>query len=170
MKNTITIIMLAITLLAMLIGMSSCYTERAAQRQVDKAHHKYPLVAAKFCAEKYVPTDSVSIVKEYIPGKDVIHTDTVVETQVVADTITVTKYITKISRVTDTLRDTKYVVQENKAAIKLLQSENRKLSDANLLLGSKLSAWRNWALAGWGLLLLLVLWRIVSAYLKFGNI
>ena len=159
--------MLAITLLAMLIGMSSCYTERTAQRQVDKAHHKYPLISAKFCADKYAPVDSVSVVTEYITGKDIIHTDTIVETEIVADTITVTKYITKSSRITDTVRDTKYVVQENKAAVKLLQSENSQLTSKNIVLGSRLSVWRYWALAGWGLLLLLVLWKIIRAYLKF---
>src|ERR1043165_2466068 len=148
MKNTITKIMIAISVIAAIIGLAACYTGRTAQRQIDKAHHQYPLTAAKFCADTYAATDSVSVVKEYIQGKDMVQTDTVVETRFNTDTVTVTRFITRNIKTTDTLRDTKYVVQENKAAIALLQAENQTTKEQNLVLTGQLNTWRKWALLG----------------------
>lgn len=117
-----------ITALAMLFCLGSCYTERIAQKHVDKAHYRYPTVPAKFCSEKYPPADSVSIVKEYIQGEDLVFTDTLLEIHHLQDTLILTKYITKTVRTTDTLRDTRYVQQENKALITLRDAEIKKLN------------------------------------------
>lgn len=164
MKNTITKIMIVISLAAMILGMSSCYTARTAERQVDKAHHKHPHVPAKFCAERFPPIDSISIIKEYIQGKDVVFTDTLVERNYLLDTLILTKYITKTVKTTDTVRDTKYVQQENKAMLVLKKSEIKELGTQVAMLTHSRDSWRKWALVLAGILVLYVLFRIIKLY------
>jgi choline kinase len=156
--------MLALTGVAMLLGMGSCYTERTAQKQVDKAHHRYPAVPAKFCSEKYPPTDSVSMVKEYIQGEDFVFADTLLEIHHLRDTTVLTKYITKTIRTTDTLRDTKYVQQENKALVSLKEAEIKNLNKNLTSATNSRDNWRRWALVFGGILLLYTTFRIVRYY------
>ena len=164
MKNTITKIMIAISLAAMILGMSSCYTARTAERQVDKAHHKYPAVPAKFCAERFPPLDSISIITEYIQGEDIVYTDTLVERNYMLDTLILTKYITKTVKTTDTLRDTKYVQQENKALLVVKDAEIQELSKEVVVLNQSRNSWRKWTLVLGVLLVSYVLFRIIKLY------
>ncbi len=164
MKNTITKIMIAISLGAMLLGMGSCYTARTAERQVDKAHHKYPEVPAKFCSERFPPLDSISIVKEYIQGEDIVYTDTLVERNYTLDTLILTKYITKTVKTTDTLRDTKFVQQENKSLLLFKDSEIKGLTEKVITLEQSRDGWRKWALMLAGILAAYVMFRIVKLY------
>lgn len=157
--------MIAISAVAMLLGMSSCYTEHKAQKQVDKAHHRYPTVPAKFCSEQYPPKDSVSVVKEYLQGEDVIITDTMIMLHQLRDTVVLTKYITKTIRTTDTLRDIKYVQQENKAALTLKEAELRRLNTKLNSVTDSRNNWRKWSLALGGVILLYVCFRLVRYYL-----
>lgn len=164
MKNIITKIMIAVSLAAMVLGMSSCYTARTAERQVDKAHHKYPAVPAKFCAERFPPLDSISIITEYIQGEDIVYTDTLVERNYILDTLTLTKYITKTVKTTDTLRDTKYVQQENKAMLVLKDRKIKELTEQVITLTHSRNSWRKWALVLAGILALYVLFRFIKLY------
>jgi hypothetical protein len=165
MKTLITKIMIALTLVAMLLGMSSCYTERTAQKQVDKAHHRYPDVPAKFCSDIYPPTDSVSVVKEYLQGEDHVFTDTLMEFHHLHDTLILTKYITKTIKTTDTLRDTRYVQQENKALVALRDAELKTLNSQLLSITDSRNNWRRYALILSGILALYALFRIAKYYL-----
>jgi hypothetical protein len=165
MKDLITIIMITVALVMMIIGCNSCYTERTAQRQVDKAHHRYPLVPATFCSERYPPTDSISIVKEYIPGEDLVFTDTLVEFQTLRDTAVVTKYITRTVRTTDTLRYTRYVQQENKAGLIVKDAVIKKCSEENALLRQSNDSKTCWLWILGGILGMYLLYRLVRLYL-----
>lgn len=145
---------------------TGCYTERTAQRQVDKAHHRYPMVPAKFCAEHYDPTDSTHVIKEYIQGEDIVFTDTVTEVMNLTDTVTIVKYVTRTVKTTDTLRDTKYVQVENKAAVKVLED---KLTSETLRAGQfeqSRSTWRLWCCIGWGIIGVAVAYVIIKLFVK----
>jgi uncharacterized protein YneF (UPF0154 family) len=165
MRNTITIIMIILSLLMMLVGMSACYTEQKAMKQVDKAQRLFPAVPAKHCYEKYPPLDSVSIVKEFIPGQDVVINDTVWETEVSFDTVLLTRYITKAVKSTDTFRDTRYVQVENKVGHVLRDARIAELSKENAVLQSQKASLnrRVWILGC--LLGLFVAYKVVRLYL-----
>lgn len=165
MKDLITRIMIAISVAAMVLGMSSCYTERKAQEQVDKAHHRYPAVPAKFCSEQYPPKDSVSVLKEYLQGEDVVFTDTLIMLHHLQDTVVLTKYITKTIKTTDTLRDTRYVQQENKALLTLKETELRTVNTKLTSVTDSRDDWRRWTLILGGVLVLYIAFRVVRYYL-----
>ena len=166
MKNTITGILIFLAFVMMLLGMSSCYTERTAQRQVSKAHYKYPGVPARLCADVYPPKDSVSLVREYIQGEDVVFFDTVVETQLFSDTVTMIKYVTKTVRTTDTLRDTKYVQLENRAKIELKDVEIKRLNHINTALEQMNELQRCWLWILGGVMVAYLVYMLVRIYLR----
>lgn len=53
-------------ILCVILLISSCYTQDKATRQVYRAHLKYPIVGARFCANVYPTRESI----QYIKGKD----------------------------------------------------------------------------------------------------
>ncbi len=114
---------LYITLLCLYF--SSCYTKRTAIRQVLRAQMEYPAVVAKGCAEWYPPRDSTVIQKEYIPGKDIIITDTVkvdcAEPGNIGKTIYV-PYDKEVLRV-DTYKYTVNKTVENTAKVSVLETD-----------------------------------------------
>ncbi len=161
MRNQVTNIVIALTIF---FGSVGCYTERKAERQVDKAHHQYPGVPAKFCADVYPPRDSIGVIKEYIQGEDVIVTDTVVQTEFKNDTLVITHYITRFVNNTDTFRDTKYIQLENKAAIVVKDGQIGLLKIEGSKISTSRNTWRTWALVGWGIVALLAVWKILKIY------
>lgn len=165
MKDLFTKIMIAVSIVAMLLGMSSCYTEHVAQRQVDKAQHRYPAVPAKFCSEQYPPKDSMSVVKEYLQGEDVVFTDTLIMLHHAQDTVVLTKYITKTVKTTDTLRDTRYVQQENKALLTLKETELKTLNTKLTTVTDSFKDWRSWTLILGGMVILYIVFRAIRYYL-----
>ncbi|HYD19937.1 MAG TPA: hypothetical protein VEB40_00575 [Flavipsychrobacter sp.] len=166
MKNIITKMMIIVAFAMMLLGVSSCYTERTAQRQVSKAHNKYPEVSARLCADVYAPKDSVSLVREYIQGEDVVFLDTVTETQMFSDTVALVKYVTKTVLTTDTLRDTKYVQLENKAKIELKDVEIKRLNHINTALEQMNELLRCWLWILGGVVAAYLVYMLVRIYLR----
>lgn len=151
-----------VTAVLLTVAFASCYTQRTAERQVDKAHHKYPTVPAKFCSDKYPPQDSVSIVKEYIQGEDIIVLDTVVNDNYISDSIIITKYITKTITKTDTIRDTKYIQMENKAKVTILEAENSALVSKVEASDADRDKWRKRFYHACGALALVILVGIIK--------
>lgn len=162
-KKIMTIVVLVLTGVMMLIGICGCYTQRSAQKQLDKVRRHYPAVLANDCGQLYPPTDSISVSREIIPGRDIVVVDTAWHTGAASEGPT--KYITKVVRRADTIRDTRYVQVENKAALAAAGSQTQKLERENhlLLADKRRYKWWLWVLGGaWALL---VAYKVVRLYL-----
>jgi len=156
----------AFFLFCLWLFLTGCHTAKSDTKKVAAVDYRHPLVLAGYCASKYPPTDSTSIVKEYIQGEDIVFSDTVVRYEMHSDTVFATKWLTKTIKTTDTIRDTRYVQQENKALIVLRDAE-LKVCGAELIKKTESrDNWRMWALIGWGIIGLSVIVWIVRTYLK----
>lgn len=166
MKTIVTKLMIAISAAMMLLGMSSCYTKRVAERQVDKAHRRYPLVTAGLCSGIFDGRDSVSVVKEYLPGTETVRVDSFVEEQYIRDTNVIERLVVRTVRKVDTVRDTRYVQVANKAELRLKEEELQDLREDNyrLVAGNRNKA--RWLTILGGLIAVYVLFRLGRMYLS----
>lgn len=154
-------------ILALLVwGLSGCYTQRTAERQTDKAHHKYPLVVAKKCAETYPCKDSVHYQTEYIQGDAVMFVDTVTEVYSTIDTVTIVKYLTKTIERIDTVRDVKYIQQTDKAKEAVLKGENEQLKKDLIIMTDSRDDWRLWAIILGSIIALWLVWKLAKGYVS----
>lgn len=149
---------------ALIAAFSSCHTVKSDTAKLSKIDYRHPLVPANFCASKYPPKDSTSIVKEYIQGEDVVRLDTVTEYQyeTISDTVYATKYITKTVTKTDTLRDTRYIKEENKARIVVLNAEIDKYKDTVIRLTDSRNDWRLWCLVLGGAWIAYIIFKVIK--------
>lgn len=164
----ITILVISAVIAFILLTMPSCYTARTAERQVDKAHHRYPLVPAKYCADHFDPTDSASTIVEYLQGDTLVFTDTLIQS--VTDTIDATVYVYKTIVNTRTVHDTvktkEYVKTENKAKIVVLEAEKGKLQTANAELSTTLGIRTKWLWILGGLICAFLVYKVASRFIK----
>lgn len=143
-----------------------CNTVKRDTRSAYKIHYRNPKVLQRYCSDTYPPTDSVSIQKEYIQGEEHIDTLLAQDTLVFNDTVFIMRTVTKTVTATDTLRDTKYVVQVNKAGIALRDDQIVELTKSNTELTQSNNNKKRtiWILGG--LIGLIVIIKLVRMYLK----
>lgn len=112
-------------LLTVSVLLTSCYTLNTAQRQVSKAHFKFPKVTSDLCATAFPIKDSIVEKIKVVPGEIIIKTDTTVVDcdSIVKDPNIKNKVIVKYKNIykTDTIVKTKTIVKENTAKITNLE-------------------------------------------------
>lgn len=156
------------SLLALLLCLSGCYTQRRAERQVYKAHLRYRQVTAQYCNAVFDPV--VHVVDSYIyrPGAAIFHTDTVA---INCDSVVAMAPLQPIVKLpcppcasrTDTVYRMVRTQVENRARIALLEQERSGLQQelAKSRAKYKMLLWPLTALAVYTLLRwLLRIWGI----------
>lgn len=134
---------MAVAIVIAAVLATGCNPSKRALKNIHKAERLDETVPAKYCAEKYPPTDSIHEKIVVKPGKVV--TDTIIDTyiDVIRDTVFVTKLKTITQKITDTVETTKYEQVVNRAKEALLEAENKELSNSNAKLSTKLKTWRS---------------------------
>lgn len=108
----------ALVVVIMLIVLSSCNAEkrttRKAERKLDKSVRLDPMVAARYCATRYSPIDSVNERIIYKAGKTIYDTVLTTEIEIINDTV----YLNKVKTITVTKHDTVDRTRFERAAFK----------------------------------------------------
>ena len=155
-----------VIVLGMIWGLTSCSTVKKDTRKVYKVHYRNPLVLAKYCSETYPCKDSVHYQTEYIQGEDLVFTDTLYEYTHGVDTVYLTKYITKTVKQIDTLRDTKYIQQTDKAAIRVCEADKKTAQDALVIMTDSRDVWRLCGIISSALVMCWIIYKLVRLYFK----
>lgn len=112
-KNNFLICLLFLGLL-----LTGCNAEKRATRKAERKHDKSvrldPMVAAKFCAARYSPIDSVNERIIYKPGRTIYDTILTTELEIFNDTV----YLKEVKVVTVTKHDTIDRTRFERAAFK----------------------------------------------------
>jgi hypothetical protein len=107
--------------------LSSCFSERKAQRQFDRVADAFPEIPTEYCAEKY-PVREVTIKGDSIVTFDTIYVGGEIEYKdsIINDTVYLTKLVTK--QVTKTVTKTDTIFRENKAALDVARHQINRLT------------------------------------------
>lgn len=166
-----------IKLFIITILFSSCYNYKVAKRQIFKAYDKYPSMTAEISSVLFPIKDSVSIIKEYLPGKIdtveiepvLINCDSLIEAAK-ADTFIKTKFIKAPcppkTKQTDTLIDHQYHTVENTAKIQFLSLKLQELNDQLIVTQSKSKGYKKWLTWLASIIIGLGLWKAIKMYFK----
>ena len=117
--------------LLIIITFSSCYTLQKAQKQVEKAHSKFPIVTSGFCAETFPVKVKITEKTKFIKGDTIVKKETITVDcdSVVSDNTKSNKVFIKYKTIyqTDTIVKTKTITKENTAKVKNLELQVEKL-------------------------------------------
>tara|TARA_R110000803_G_scaffold210835_1_gene284155 strand:+ start:25815 stop:26309 length:495 start_codon:yes stop_codon:yes gene_type:complete len=115
----------SIYLLISLILLSSCYTQKTAQRDVSKANIKFPIVTSEFCSKTFPVKESVKETVKFIKGETIIKKDTITVDcdSVVSDKTKSNKVLIRYQNIykTDTIVKEIIIEKENTAKVTNLE-------------------------------------------------
>ena len=135
-------------LLIIVIFFSSCYSLKKAQKQVAKAHYRFPIATSNFCSETFPVKENIVEKTIFKKGTTIVKTDTISVDcdSVVEDKTSPNKVLIRLQKHTrtDTIFKEKIIVKENTAKIKHLelqiQSRDRTIQKKESVIAKK----QNW--------------------------
>lgn len=109
-------------LLALLLCLTSCYTQKWASKKIGKVAYEQPIILAQECLSRFPSKDSIHESIEYIQGATVLNYDTV---EIKCDTVQLPSKIIRIpcppSKVrVDTFREEKITTEQDQRVEKIL--------------------------------------------------
>lgn len=141
----------------LLLFVISCNSERRAWRTIHRAERIDNTVPPKYCADKFKGINSKDSIYIYKQGEPIVIQDTIMQVELVNDTVVLTKVITRNTTTTDTVYRQVKITEQNTAKIVALQGD---LDKCNTEL-TKVRQWRNiWKIIALSCVGLIGLWII----------